>query len=391
MLIEDTRQLEEFRNRHRGVLQIGFDTEFVRERTYYPRLEIFQIIAEGEIAVIDCQVVENLAPLWEFLADPAAEKIVHSGSQDMELILQESGCLPKPIFDTQIAASLLGFGSQCGYGRLVYELLGKKVPKGETFSDWSRRPLHADQVRYAHADVEHLPELRKALGKKLSGAGREHWVHEECSHLSEPETFHRHPPELCYLKIKGRSGLDPESLSVLRSLAEWREREAQSRNQPPGRVVGDHVLLSIAKSAPRSMDELRRQRGLHANEISRCGTEILRAAREGLGRAKSDPVERSSSSKPRSEEEDDGLFRLLGAVLQIQAEEARVAPAMIATSQELRDLVIGFRTGNLNGLPLLAGWRGELAGFKLLAVLEGKLSLRVDPRKGTLLLEDVHE
>lgn len=138
------------------------------------------------------------------------------------------------------------------------------------------------------------------------------------------------------------------------------------------------------------MEELRRQRGLHANEINRCGSEILRATQEGLARAKSDPVERNVSGKPRPEEEDDGLFRLLGAVLQIQAEQARVAPTMIATSQDLRDLVIGFRTGRVNGLPLLSGWRGELAGCKLLAVLEGKISLRVDPGKGTLILEEVH-
>jgi ribonuclease D len=389
MIIETSEALTEYCNRHIGTPIIAFDTEFVRERTYYPRLEIMQLVADGETAVVDCQAFQDMEPLWNLLSDERTEKVVHSGGQDMELIFQESGRLPKPIFDTQIAASLLGLGSQCGYGRLVLEVLGKRVPKGETFSDWSHRPLHPDQLRYARADVEFLLALRENLLKRLAAIGRDQWIHEECEHLFDPETFRRHPPEKVFLKIKGRSGLDRESLSVLRSLAHWREREAQSRNHPPGRVVPDHVLLSMAKSAPSSLDELKRQRGLHVNEINRCGAEILRAVNEGLERAENDPVEIPASKKPKPEEEDDALFRILSAVLQIQADQAQISSTVLATSQELRELIFGFRQGCLNGVALLKGWRRDLAGAKLLAVLEGKIALRVDPQKGALVLEEL--
>lgn len=146
MFIDTVDLLQEFCARHRGTPILAFDSEFVRERTYFPRLEIMQILADGEIVTIDCQTIPDLEPLWQLLCDEETEKVVHSGVQDMELILQESGRLPRPVFDTQIVASLLGYGSQCGYSRLVYQLLGRKVPKGETFSDWSRRPLRSGRT-----------------------------------------------------------------------------------------------------------------------------------------------------------------------------------------------------------------------------------------------------
>jgi ribonuclease D len=389
LFIEEPVALAEYCKRHSSAGLLAFDTEFVRERTYFPRLEVFQIIADGEVAIIDCQAVEDLGPLWDLLCNEQAEKVVHSGGQDMEIILQEAGRLPRPIFDTQIAASLLGLGSQCGYGRLVYTILGKKVPKGETFSDWSHRPLHPGQIHYAIADVEHLPTLKVALEKRLTALEREGWVHEECQHLSEPETFRKYSPETCFLRIKGRSGLDRGGLSVLRSLARWRDLTARTRNHPPSRVIGDHVLLSLAKSTPECLDELRRQRGLHANEVNRCGEDILAAVREGQERAETDPVEFSAGRRPVTEEEDDGLFKVLSAVLQIEAEQAQIAPTMLATSSDLRELVSGFRQNRLNGIALLKGWRRDLAGEKLLKVLEGKIALRVDPKRQTLVLEEV--
>lgn len=390
MLIDTSDQLQEFCARHQGTPILAFDSEFVRERTYFPRLEIMQILADGEIAVIDCQTIEDLEPLWQLMCNDETEKVVHSGVQDMELILQESQRLPRPIFDTQIVASLLGYGSQCGYSRLVYQLIGRKVPKGETFSDWSHRPLRPEQIRYAEADVQYLIELREVLGKKLRSSGREQWVYEECSHLSDPETFLKHPPEKCFLRIKGRSGLDPQSLSVLRSLAHWRELEARKRNHPPNRVVQDHVLLSVAKSAPTNIEDLKRQRGLHANEVQRCGVDILAAIQEGFARAETDPVEVPNGNRPRPDEEDDAVFKLLSAVLQIKSEQAQVAPSVLANSQELRALLTGFRQNRLNGVPLLKGWRYDLAGKTLLSVLEGRVALRFDPERGSLVLEESH-
>jgi len=180
-----------------GAPLIGFDTEFVREKTYYPKLEVVQMIVEDDIAIIDCQAIDDPSPMWDLLCNPDSKKVLHSGLQDMEILLQESGRLPAPIFDTQIAASLVGFGSQCGYSRLVYQILGKKVPKGETFSDWSRRPLHKDQIRYAAKDVEFLPESYRTSVQHLAKRGRLSWIDEECRHLTEEATHFKEPPETC--------------------------------------------------------------------------------------------------------------------------------------------------------------------------------------------------
>src|SRR3990172_6922615 len=290
MLIESVERLKDLCVSHRGRSPVGFDTEFVREKTYYPRLEILQLVVGDEIDIIDCQAFEDMSPLWDLLCDPNTEKVVHSGSQDMELIFQESGRLPKPLFDTQIAAALLGIGAQSGYGRLVHQLLDKALPKGETFSDWSRRPLHRDQIRYAQKDVEHLLALHEVLKRRLEKRRRMDWLEEECKHLTDPVTFQRSHSDECFLRVKGRSGLDPTSLSVLRSLCAWRDRFACERNLPPGRVLRDHVIVPIAKAHTTTLEELGRQRGLHAGEVGKIGNAILEAVAEGIAREKRDPV-----------------------------------------------------------------------------------------------------
>ncbi len=369
---------------------IGFDTEFVREKTYYPKLEIVQIIVDDEIVIVDCPAIRDPSPMWDLLCHPDSQKVLHSGLQDMEILLQESDRLPSPIFDTQIAASLLGYGSQCGYSRLVYQILGKKVPKGETFSDWSQRPHHDDQLEYAAKDVEHLLDIYQSLVKKLEKRNRLSWIDEECCHLSEAATHFREPPELCYLRVKGRNALDPTSLSVLRSLAEWRENTAQKKNLPPGRILREHLLLSIAKGRPKSLDQLKRQRGMHPGDISRFGEDILRAVAKGVESAKSDPVELPTSARTKIPEDAEAILKLLSAVLRIEAEKADVAPTVVATSEDLRQLVAGFSSGSLNGHPLLEGWRKELAGDRLYAVLQGKVSLRFDPETLSIVLDESH-
>jgi ribonuclease D len=242
-----------------------------------------------------------------------------------------------------------------------------------------------------------LIDLRETLGRKLTNLGRERWVYEECSHLSDPDTFRKHPPEKCFLKIKGRKALDERGLSILRSLAHWRDLEARSRNHPSNRVVPDHVLLSIAKSVPTCVEELHHQRGLHANEVNRCGHEIIRAIRKGIEQALVDPVALPPPERPNMDDEDEGVFKILSAVLQIQAEKARIAPTVLATSHELRTLLVKFRQSYAqhrrremdHSLPILTGWRREIAGEKLLKVLEGKLALRYNPDKNRLVIDEV--
>lgn len=390
LYIQEDQQLKDYCERHADADPVGFDTEFVREKTYYPRLEIVQIVAEGEIAIIDYQAITDAAPMWDLLCRPDSMKVLHSGLQDMEILLQESGRLPAPIFDTQIAASLLGYGSQCGYSRLVHLILGKKVPKGETFSDWGQRPLHEEQLEYAAKDVEHLIEIYDALVHKLKKRGRLSWIDEECRHLSEEATHFREPPESCYLRVKGRSSLDPVSLSVLRSVAQWREEVGREKNLPPGRILREHLLLSIAKGRPKNLEQLKRQRGMHPGEITRFGDAILKAVADGVARAETDPVELSNGSRAKIPEDAEAILKILSAVLRIDAEKADVAPTVVATSDDLRRLLVEFGTHKLKDHPLLQGWRKELAGDRLLAVLEGKLALRLDPRNMSIVLEESH-
>jgi len=389
MFIENTEDLSRFCEELASSEVLGFDTEFVRERTYYPSLEVLQLTGGNEIGVIDCQAIEDLEPLWKLLCDGAALKVVHSGAQDMELILQESGRLPDRVFDTQIGASFLGYGSQCGYGRLVSDILRKKISKVETFSDWTRRPLRAEQIEYAEKDVEHLLELYSRLAGRLEKKERLSWVEEECRYLSVPENFRRTPPDECFRKIKGGNSLDPLPLSNLRSLAEWREIEAQNRNVLPHRVIPDHVLISISKNAPKDREALKRQRGLHNNEFNRHAEDILQKVREGTKRSDTDPIEISPRTRSFTDDEDESVMKLLGAVLKIQADRARVAPSVLATTRDLRDLVAGVRTDDLEGQRLLSGWRREIAGERLLSVLNGEIALRICPKNGTLLLETV--
>lgn len=388
MLIETTDNLSAFLERNQAAREIGMDTEFVRENTYYPRLELFQIFTGRETALIDCQAVTDLEPLWTYLADPDRQKVLHAGDQDMELILQESGRLPSPIFDTQIAAGLVGLGAQCGYSRLVLQLIGKKAPKGETFSDWSRRPLQKQQLVYARKDVEYLLELKRVLYRKLERWGRLGWIEAESEHLTDPRTYQKLEPRQCYQRIRGRSGMDKQAQSVLRALAEWRELEARQRNIPPHRIIADHVLVSLAQSAPTRTEQIHQQRGMRGQEANRYAAALVATIQRGVQEATSDPVQTPEQTYRHDNDQDEGVHKILSAILQMAAHDARISPTMLATSQDLRDLMRAFQSDNLDGLPVLQDWRRELVGEKLLKALEGRIVLRIDGRSTRLILEE---
>lgn len=364
--------------------RLALDTEFVGEDTFIPRLELLQVAAEGALAVVDVPAVGSLEALGDILADPRVVKVVHAGRQDLELLALHAGRVPVGIFDTQLAAAMVGYGTQVGYGPLVQRILGAKLAKGHTLTNWNRRPLTAEQLAYAAEDVQHLLPIHEHLVERLRALGRLDWIKEEFARLEAKLGDGARDPRLGYQRLRGWEHLRPSALAVLRELTMWRDEEARRRNVPRGRVVRDEVLLEIARHAPRSLEALRHQRGLHPSEIERNGETILKLIQAALALPKSEWPAAPPPPKPQAEAT--GLVDLLQAVLKTRAKEAHIAPTLLATSADLHALAEAQQGRGEMDLPLLQGWRRQLAGELLLEVLAGQLLVRVDPKTGAVRL-----
>src|SRR5262245_32928999 len=281
MFIATAKDLERVVSDLRAHGTFGLDMEFQRERTYRPRLQLVQVSLPETPLLIDPLALPALDPLWDLVADASVEKIVHAGAQDMEIVFARSGLLPRNVFDTQVAAALLGMGDQIGYANLIGRVLGKRVKKGETITDWSIRPLSKAQVDYALDDVRYLHELRARLWERLAERGRESWLREEVEHYEVRDTYERDPQTL-WMRISRMRSLDRRGLAVLRELAIWREEEAQRRDEPRGRIVADETLVEIARRAPKKPEDLKPLRTLHPRELARSGGGLVAAVRKGL-------------------------------------------------------------------------------------------------------------
>ncbi len=379
--------LEALCDRLRSSSRLALDTEFVGEDSFIPKLELIQVASPEVAAVIDFPAVQaagSLDPLWELICDPNIEKVVHAGRQDLDLFALHAGQVPKPFFDTQIAAAMLGFGAQVAYANLVQRIHGTKLAKAHTFTNWSARPLSKDQIAYAAEDVHFLLPIHTQLHKRLHALGRVEWVYEEFSRLESAVGEKSREPLDRYQRIRGWDSLKPRQAAVLRDLAAWRETEARRRNVPRGRVMRDEVLLQLARHPPRSVDELRGLRGVHGSEIDRNGEQLLATITGALALPPSAWPDIPRERKP--EPESIGLVELLQAVLKALAAEAEIAPTLIATSADLQSLVEAKEKKTSVDLPLLRGWRRQLAGDVLAQVLDGTLTVSVDPAKGTLRL-----
>jgi ribonuclease D len=383
--ITDAAALESLCRQLRSSTRLGLDTEFVGEDSFIPKLELIQIAAQDIAAVIDFPAVQasgSLTPLWELICDPNVEKIVHAGRQDLDLFALHAGEIPKPFFDTQIAAAMLGFGAQVAYANLVQRIHGTKIAKAHTFTNWSARPLSADQIAYAAEDVHFLLPLHTQLQKRLHALGRTEWVKEEFSRLETAVVEKSKDPLDRYQRIRGWDSLKPRQAAVLRDLAAWRETEARRRNVPRGRVIRDEVLLQLARHPPGSADQLRGLRGLHGSEIDRNGEQLVATITASLALPPSAWPQVPRDRKP--EPESIGLVELLQAVLKARAAEAEIAPTLLATSADLQALVEAKEKNKALDLPLLRGWRRELIGDLLIQILDGAVTVAVDPIKGVL-------
>jgi len=383
--ITNSAALETLCKQLRSSPRLALDTEFVGEDSFIPKLELIQVATSEIAAVIDFPAVQtngSLAPFWELICDPKVEKVVHAGRQDLDLFALHAGEIPKPFFDTQIAAAMLGFGAQVAYANLVQRIHGTKLAKAHTFTNWSARPLSTEQIAYAAEDVQFLLPIHTHLQKRLHALGRSEWVREEFSRLETVVGEKSKEPLDRYQRIRGWDSLKPKQATVLRDLAAWRETEARRRNVPRGRVLRDEVLLQLARHPPKSVDELRGLRGLHSAEIDRNGDQLIATITASLALPPSAWPEIPRERRP--EPESIGLVELLQAVLKARATEAKIAPTLLATSSDLKALVEAMERKGTVDLPLLRGWRKQLVGELLTQILEGTVTVSVDPTKGVL-------
>ena len=372
-LIEDSKALADLCARLARSPFVAVDTEFMRENTYWPELCLIQIADANEAAAIDpMREGLDLSPLLDLLVDNEdVLKVFHAGAQDIEIVYNLTGKTPHPLFDTQIAAMALGQGEQIGYSNLVDSWLGIALDKGARFTDWARRPLDKRQIDYAIGDVTHLSTLFPKILERLRKTGRGGWLDQEMERLADPANY-ENDPELSWKRIR-IVGRKPEVLGRLKSLAAWREREAQNKNLPRGRIIKDETMADIAAHPPRSQADLAKVRGLSpawaGNDIGGRLMAILAAA-EPL---RPDEMPPRDDKKPGLGKEGALVADLLKLLLKIRAREISVAARLLARSEELELLAAGQRSG----LPMLEDWRFDQFGRDALALVEGKLAFAV--------------
>ncbi|MBB2200451.1 ribonuclease D [Gluconacetobacter tumulisoli] len=372
VLITTTDELTAVVDRLRQEPFVTIDTEFVRERTYWPELCLVQLAGRAEVVVVDtCAPDLDLAPLGVLLDDAQVVKVFHAARQDLEIFLHIFGRLPAALFDTQVAAMVAGYGDQVGYDNLVASLVGAHIDKTHRFSDWSARPLSDAQISYAAADVTHLRAVYELLLERLEREGRMEWVSAELAVLSDPATF-RPDPETLWERMRPRTS-NRRMLGTLRAIAAWREREAQRVNVPRQRLLKDESLLEIAATAPADADALARIRGVSRGFAEgRSGAGLL----EAVAAARALP----DAALPRQARGKDGprpspaLVALLKVLLAACCEQHDVAPRLVASSEDLDRLALEAEPD----LPLMTGWRRKVFGDDALALKAGQMLLGVD-------------
>jgi ribonuclease D len=353
---------------------VTVDTEFLRETTYYPLLCVAQIASPDEAVVIDALAPGiDLAPLFALMADERMVKVFHAARQDIEIVWNMAGKIPHPIFDTQVAAMVLGYGDSISYDQLVQRITGDQLDKSHRFTDWTRRPLTDAQIAYALSDVTHLRAVYLRLAADIKKRERASWVDAEMNVLTSPETY-RADPERAWERLKNRVR-KPKELAVLMEVAAWREREAQTRDVPRSRVLKDDVVGDIAVQTPTTIERLRHLRSLPKGfERSRWGEQIVEAVKRGLER---DPKTLPRFERFRPAPNGAATVELLKVLLRMTAEKHGVAAKVIATVDELDRIAADDEAD----VPALKGWRRELFGEKALSLKHGKLALAVDKGK----------
>jgi ribonuclease D len=350
---------------------VTIDTEFLRETTYYPLLCVAQMASPEEAVVVDALAPGiDLAPFYALMADEKVMKVFHAARQDIEIIWHGAKLIPHPIFDTQVAAMVLGYGDSISYDQLVQRITGDALDKSHRFTDWTRRPLSEAQLAYAISDVTHLRDVYHALVEDLGRRGRVDWVEDEMQVLTSPETY-RMDPQSAWQRLKTRVR-KPKELAVLIEVAAWREREAQSRDVPRSRVLKDDAIADIAVQAPTTIEKLKHLRSLPKGfERSRWGEAIVAAVERGLAR---DPKTLPHHVRTQPAANASAVVELLKVLLRMISERHHVAAKVIATVDDLERIA----SDDAADVPALSGWRRELFGEKALALKHGQLALAIE-------------
>jgi ribonuclease D len=353
---------------------LALDTEFLREKTYYPKFCLLQIATPEWVACIDPIALPDLNALFETLYNPAIVKVFHSCRQDLEIFHQSTGKLPSPIFDTQVAAPLLGFQDNPGYAMLVSSLLGINLNKAHTRADWSKRPLTEAQIEYAADDVIYLCQIYQIMVQKLTALGRIDWLKHDFAELTNPALY-TVAPEKAWFKIKGKNKLTGKQLSIIQVLAQWREKTAQAEDRPKSWLLRDELLFDLAKLQPETVTDLANVRGINERAVNRYGKELCQL----ITVAKNTPPiplnEKDRAAKKNQQQE--AILDILTALVRIRAEENSLNPSILATRKDLEVLLFN----DDDECPLLHGWRFTMAGRELVGLLKGELLLGIESEK----------
>lgn len=346
---------------------VALDTEFLREKTYYPKFCLLQIATPAWVACVDPLVLADLTPLFDVLYNPAVIKVFHACRQDLEIFYQLTGKIPQPIFDTQIAAPLLGIQENPGYAMLVSSFLNINLTKAHTRTDWSVRPLSPEQLEYAADDVIYLCQIYQMMRDKLKELGRFEWLQEDFNLLNNHELYQL-PPEKAWLKVKGKNKLTGRQLSIIQALTQWREQTAQQEDRPRNWLMRDDLLLELAKLQPTTPSELATIRSMNEKTVQRYGKVLC----ELITQAKQRPpiVQTQKEGVAKKTPQQEAVLDVLTAVVRIRAEENALNPVILASRKELEKLLY-----DVEECLLLSGWRYTMAGRELQGLLSGDYAL----------------
>lgn len=381
-LVSEQHMLDELCREWRELGRFAFDTEFIRDDTYDAALCLVQVSANGHVALIDPTADVDISPFWDLVTDPKVLTIVHAGKEDFDVCLRATDKVPRNVFDVQIAAGFVGYGYPMSLTRLVESMLRKRITKGQTLTDWLRRPLTNAQLKYAVEDVQYLPTIHQKLDQEIAAAGRSEWVADEMRLFEDPSYYHV-PPEQRSLRLKGSKKLDGLGLLVLEKLVAWRDAWAQERNRPIRALMRDDVLVEIARRRPKEESDLQVLRGFPQSRNKK----VLRELLDLIDKAAQTP--KSDWPKPPKRREDSPLSQavldLLSAVTQAICHKEQLSRNLLGGTQRLRDLM-DYHAGNSSNPPeLLTGWRNDFIGQRLMNLLEGRSEIHLsgwpdDPR-----------
>ncbi len=355
---------------------VTIDTEFIRETTFWPELCLIQLASPDRTALIDPLAPGiDLGSFFRLMGSEETIKVFHAARQDIEIIFHLGNLIPHPVFDTQVAAMVCGFGDSVSYDQLVQKITGERIDKSSRFTDWRHRPLSEKQLDYALADVTHLVDVYRHLREQLERENRAHWLNEEMQVLTAVETYDPHPDD-AWKRLKMRVK-KPQELAIVQAVAAWREREARERNVPRGRVIKDDAIFEIAQQGPRDTNDLSRLRTTPRGwERSATATGLLKVVNTALDLPKD-----SLPKLPKHAQQPEGTSaaaELLKVLLKLVAEEEGVAPKVLASSDDIDKIAA---KGELADVPAMHGWRREVFGERALALVRGEVALKFDKRK----------